>query len=713
MVWYEFDSFRFETDTLTLSKAGEPVALAPKPAVLLLVLLESPERYLSKDELKSRGWPDQKLVSDNALFFQLSCLRDALDPRTGGGGYINSVPNRGYRFMGQVERHCTAEADMVAVETESLSTVQDGEAGAAESAQAVPPHRVSRPNYRWAAYMAAGLVLILSLTGLANWLPTPRIFVSRYQPLTRDGLEKEGGHIFSDGARVYFEVLGPHGMELASVSVRGGELGPVPIPAGFDNFFDLDPGSSEVTAGRLIAGQTGRELWSVPLFGGSPRRLGDLWANDVKWSPNGQRIAFTLGGSLSVASFDGTGSRKIVQMRGTVQWPRWSPNGNRLRFTVIHDDVGEPSIWESDSDGKNLHPLLHGRNQPSNQCCGVWTPDGEFYVFQSVHDGRSDLWGLSERSGVLRQNSQTPILLTSGLQGYYRPTPGVEGKQIFALGKETRGELVRFDLKLKAFVPSLGGIAATWVNYSKTNQSVVYIRYPDLTVWRSNLDGSDKAQITFNPFEADGLASSPDENWLLVRGRTPGTPWRVYRISAGGGKAEALVPSQGEQAIATWSPDGKSIAFGDVPAAYGRKSGTEAIHVLRLSDHSLSDLPGSRGLWTARWSPDGRHLAALTIEGQRLMLYDFAIKTWLPTDAINVNNPTWTQDSEFIYYDAAGSARSLLRVRVADGHIDKLFNLDGYPTLSWWWSGVTPDKSPLILRNLGSTEIYALTLDSR
>ena len=52
-------------------------------------------------------------------------------------------------------------------------------------------------------------------------------------------------------------------------------------------------------------------------------------------------------------------------------------------------------------------------------------------------------------------------------------------------------------------------------------------------------------------------------------------------------------------------------------------------------------------------------------------------------------------------------------MRVADGRVEELVSPHSYPNLATCWSGVAPDNSPLILRNLGMDEVYALTLESR
>jgi Tol biopolymer transport system component len=95
-----------------------------------------------------------------------------------------------------------------------------------------------------------------------------------------------------------------------------------------------------------------------------------------------------------------------------------------------------------------------------------------------------------------------------------------DGQQIFAIGNQRQGELVRFDSRVKEFVPFLGGISATWVVFSNSGKYVVYIEYPDDTVWKANADGSEKKQLTFSPMQVDGLDWSPDEKWLALRART-------------------------------------------------------------------------------------------------------------------------------------------------------------------------------------------------
>jgi len=582
-----------------------------------------------------------------------------------------------------------------------------------ETEAALPSAALHAGAWRKAGYNLAAAVILVVIAALAfRHSSTSQLKVSNYLPLTSDGRDK-GGPLLTDGARVYFTEQDPDGTGLAAVAIAGS--GTALIPCACSAIYVLSPLHSEVLVWRPPSDQDGGELWVLPLLGGSPRRVGDLRASFATWSPDGRRIAFTRQDGLHIANADGSDARPIARITGQATWPRWSPDGSILRFTETNYHNGEvwESIWEVAPDGSDLHRLLNGWDNAPRVCCGTWTPDGKFFIFQATRDGRTDLWALSENRGAFGRDSALPVRLSSGLQGFGAPAVSTDGKHVFALGLQKRGELVRYDSRLHEFVPFLGGIWATWVSFSKSGRSVAYIDYPDETVWQANADGSNKTQITFAPLQADGLSWSPDEKWLAVRARTPGKNWMIYLVPSSGGEAQMMLPGEAEQGVPTWSPDGKRIAFGDVPSVFGKASGTEAIHILELDTHHLSDLPGSRGLWTVRWSQSGRTVAALTIAEQRLMLYDVATKRWRATKAKNVNNLNWSGDSRYIYFDTEGDDRALYRLHVADGDVEELVSLHSYPNLATWWSGVTPENSPLILRSLGSTEVYALTLESQ
>src|SRR5262249_54074310 len=153
----------------------------------------------------------------------------------------------------------------------------------------------------------------------------------------------------------------------------------------------------------------------APVLGGFPRRVGNLLGHAATWSLDGQQIVYANGSTLYLAKSDGTESRKLVTVAGSPYWPRWSPDGSRLRFSIGGAHLsGLSSLWEVSADGANPHPLLPGWNDQAAECCGNWTPDGQYFVFQSTRNGVTNIWGLREQTGLSRWTGQEPVQLTFG-----------------------------------------------------------------------------------------------------------------------------------------------------------------------------------------------------------------------------------------------------------------------------------------------------------
>ena len=104
-----------------------------------------------------------------------------------------------------------------------------------------------------------------------------------------------------------------------------------------------------------------------------------------------------------------------------------------------------------------------------------------------------------------RKVSREPVQLTTGPLQFSNPLPSRDGKKLFVVGIQPRAELVRYDAKSGDFVPYLGGISASDVDFSRDGQWVTYVSLPEGTLWRSKLDGSAPAP-THLPSHADRLS---------------------------------------------------------------------------------------------------------------------------------------------------------------------------------------------------------------
>ena len=96
-----FGPFRYDWEQRLLFREGETVPLAPKVAETLRVLLERHGTVVEKAELMRAVWPDTT-VEEIGLARNISQLRKALGDESEAGGYIETLPKRGYRFVGDV-----------------------------------------------------------------------------------------------------------------------------------------------------------------------------------------------------------------------------------------------------------------------------------------------------------------------------------------------------------------------------------------------------------------------------------------------------------------------------------------------------------------------------------------------------------------------------------------------------------------------------------
>jgi DNA-binding winged helix-turn-helix (wHTH) protein/TolB-like protein len=106
---YAFGAFRLDAVEKVLFQQDRPVPLTPKAVETLLALVERHGRLVTKEELLRIVWPDT-FVEENNLAQHISLLRRVLGEDPGGRELIETVPKRGYRFVGPVEERTAAAA---------------------------------------------------------------------------------------------------------------------------------------------------------------------------------------------------------------------------------------------------------------------------------------------------------------------------------------------------------------------------------------------------------------------------------------------------------------------------------------------------------------------------------------------------------------------------------------------------------------------------
>jgi Tol biopolymer transport system component len=567
---------------------------------------------------------------------------------------------------------------------------------------------------RWMVPAAVGLVAAGTLTFLLRPAPPPPKIMGLRQ-LTNLGGQIQP-RIVADDHRVFFTVAPPgsYRFTLAQVSGAGGEAILIPTPLDNVDVLDLARDGSEL----LLRSFTGSDfdetpLWVLPLPGGTLRRLGDIvGARAARWAPDRRQIAYASDSDIVLAASDGTRIRTLVSTPGAPSWLSWSPDGGSLRYRVAAEGRTY-SIWEVPVEGSSPQPVFPEWHDP--QSGGSWSADGRYYFFYSGEEGGIwDIWANPEGRGWLDWTSPQPVQLTEpGPIGFGPPVPSPDGRRLFVVGSQPRGELVRHDARSGRFLPFLSGISARDVAFSRDGQWVAYVAHPEGTLWRMRTEGAERLQLTSPPLDVHLPRWSPDGSRILFFASQPASPFQMYILPSGGGTPERLLPEDRPQVDPTWSADGRSVVFSGGSSAI-TPGQPQSIRILELHTGRVQPLSGSEGLFSPRWSPDGRYIAALTIDSRKLVLFDRETQQWETlSEGLLIGYPSWSRDGSHLYYDRTRDEEpNISRIRIADRKTEHVLSLKGIRRTGALgrWFALDPEDSVMLLRDAGIEEIYALDL---
>ncbi len=715
---YAFGPFLLDVRRGILRRSDELVNLPPKVFETLCLLVEQQGEVVSKRVLMESLWPDS-YVEESNLTQNVFLLRKTLGKTEAGADFIETLSKRGYRLSVPVEARPgeIRPREEVTPATASGTVSQEAESVLqVNAAQTLPPSSLQRlpsPKIRRWAWVLGASAGILALVGWgialrAGWPESEQPVVLRFSRLTNDGTYKEHlTSLLSDGTRVYFSETVGTTMYLAEAAVIGGETtrreGPYPAASAV-SYSRL---RNEILFGSLWEQSSERPLTVMSLPGGATHLVGDLKAHAASWSPDGNYIAYAEGRSLYTALADGSEVHEIARLKDVPYWPRWSPDGRRIRFSTNTWGQGM-TLWEIRANGQELHPLFPHEAWAKEACCGDWSPDGRYYVFVVEDARQSSLWAVRDMRKWWQADK--PIQLAEGPVDFWRaPLVAPDGKHIFALGEHARGELLKYNPKSQEFRPYLGGLSTDTIAFSRDGQWIAYTAYPEGTLWRSRVDGSDRLKLTNQPEVARFPQWSPDGSQIVYIAAEAGKSWKIHKVSSNGGKTETVLPDSTSQGVATWSPDGTRIAFGEIIAFGVDQQRKEQIRILNLKQGTATVIPGSDGLWTARWSPDGRYLSAVTTDNRKLMLYDFHSGQWSELANVGTNDVVWSLDGGTIYFDCPNEP-VVYRVDVKSRRLEKYIPLNGLRRTGFfgWSLNIAPDNNPMLLREAGVHEVYSL-----
>ena len=703
-----FGVFEVNTVAREVRKHGVRIRLPGQPFAILVMLLEHPGEVVPREEMRRRLWPEDTFVDfEHGLNSAVKKLRAALGDSAENPRYVETLPRIGYRFVAPVEN------------------VENGETRVEHSVPVAPPihaqrHTIAadedssvstRPRARWALLTPVLTIGVASLS--AFMLPRPAPQLVRTTRLTNSARADRWGRINSDGARIFFMERRGHRWNLMQMPVAGGS--PQAFSEPFENtkIFAVSPDGSVMIVGSFARRGDYLEMpvWLMPSVGGPQKRLADVSAHDAVFTPDGRGITYSTEDGIFTIDRDGTNSRRLLTLPGKKDALDWSPDGRLLRFQWLDPATKAEAIWELDAGGKSLHALLPGWDRRPSQCCGRWTADGRYYIFVSHdHGGAQNIWALREDRSWSIYRRRDPVLLSTGPVVMDQPLPSRIGDRLFVLGSNQYSEIVRFDPATHEYHGLLGGASATWPAFSSDGQHLTSVS--DDTLWWSNLDGTNRTEIAPASFRPVGPRVRPDGRAVAFDGTAPDARTsRIYLAPVDGAGPRELISDTHPVHLPDWSADGRVLVY-SIPLEAGPAAG---LYVFDLETQETNKLPGSEGYATARWSPDGRSIAAVTEDVTRVAVLELRSERWTELLRGRVLGPAvWSRDSKFVYVqDILEEGEPVHSLEVATGRTVRIADcrtlLEG-DVSRCGFEEITPEGHLVFRLSRGDHDVYSLEL---
>src|SRR3954468_15386666 len=403
--------------------------------------------------------------------------------------------------------------------------------------------------------------------------------------------------------------------------------------------------------GRTIAFDLLGDIYTMPIGGGTPRRIAEglAYEQQPRFSPDGQRIAFVSdrggGDNIWIMNVDGSDKRQLTKEDfRLLNQPSWSPDGRfiaaKKHFTTGRS-LGTGEVWLYHVSGGGGVPLVKKPNEQHQKELGepIFSPDGKAIyftrnvtpgpIFEYAQNSNTDLFDIQ------RYDLDTGEVTTavSGAGGSVRPTPSPDGTKIaFVRRERARSKLYVKDLvsgeerkvydALDQDVQETWAVTGVYPNMAWTPDSRSLVFWAGGKIRRVGADGSGAAEIPFHVADTRVVIDAthpqvevaPDRfqtrmpRWAAVSpdGRqvvfeTLGKLW--LKPMAGGESRRLVKGDESELELwPSWSRDGRTIVFvGWTDAGLGH------LRTVAAAGGAARDVAAQPGHYARpRFSPDGK-----------------------------------------------------------------------------------------------------------
>ena len=721
-----FGPFELDVRSAELRKGGTRVRLPDQPFYLLVMLLERPGDLISREQIRSKLWPGNTVVEfDHSINAAVKRLRNALGDSAEQPRYIETLPRRGYRFIGELEAaDPSLVAAPVAVIPENGFSIQ--------KAEPAPWRRALPLGSRILVPVLLATVILTVWAGAWYYRREPRPLVRILQPLMRLDLDvgtdaspssDHGANVIlsPDGSRLVYvshsklftrrldqsaaaELPGTDGAQtpffspdgqwvgfftgsmLKKVSLQKGQV--IPLCAAGLNY-----GGSWGEDGSIIAAFDFR-ISRIPSAGGTPTRVTEPASGEIshRWPqilPGGKAILFSA--YRSMTGLDGAtiealslrdGNRKTLVRGGS--WGRYLTSGH-----LVYLNEGTLFALPFDPDRLELHgipvPVLQevAYNAAWGSAQVDFSQTGSL-VYRSSKAGS----GLVTVEWLDDSGNTRPLLPVPG--NYLSPTLSPDGSRlaltssgdiwVYELG---RGSMTRLTYG-GGYGNPLWTADGRYIVF-RAAQGMLWVR-ADGTARPQVLTQSENQQTPWS-FTRDGKRLAFGE--LTSAARHPGSQsadiWTVL-VETGSsglraGKPEVFLQTRFSERHPMFSPDGRWIAY------QSDESGRQQVYVQAFPDkHGKRQISGDRGTYPA-WSPNGHELFFWRgnqgkEQGPQLMVTEYKVRG----DSLIADQPRLWSEKRLIgftttrTYDPAPDGKQVVALTPADapqelpGHVIFLLN---------------------------------------